>query len=602
MPPKKNSPALKRPRVPPEVGGIQINFCKNPRCSNFGIPASATKPSQSSPSSGQSGHYRIVASLPGTPLMRCTSCGETFPVKSNLAIAEELARLSAFLVPTTYCCPVEQCSNHAVSIDTPKHYRLFGTTAAGSARYQCKACSRLFSVAKKAGLRQRQPAKNRMIFSLLMNKSPMRRICEVAQINAVTLYQRIDFFSRQCLAFAAHRERHLLDGSLHIPRLYLAVDRQDYVINWTNQADRRNVTLHAAGSADDNTGYVFGMHLDFDSGVDGQSVETDAVAIGDYAKPYAFRRYARVWLQEDYSDALRQYWKTRKRKQRQAKKSTSSLVASIQTTYDTAANRGDVEQAETMDFDTQLPLRGMQTHSEYTLYGHFFYLERMLRGVEKIRFFMDQESAIRAACLGAFRERVAARTVDAFYVRIDKSLTVNERRYAIAQSRAEFDATKVRYPGLSESEVEVKVIQERLAQMATIGKWSDRWVLHPFPSMSEPDKAACYLTDFQDYDPDHLARLYARASLHAIDRFFMQVRRRLSILERPIQTASAQRRTWYGYSPYNPEVVEKLLTIFRVFYNYVAVGDDKKTPAMRLGLAKASIDIEDILYFITPVH
>lgn len=127
--------------------------------------------------------------------------------------------------------------------------------------------------------------------------------------------------------------------------------------------------------------------------------------------------------------------------------------------------------------------------------------------------------------------------------------------------------------------------------MATIGKWSDRWVLHPFPSMSEPDKAACYLTDFQDYAPDHLARLYARVSLHAIDRFFMQVRRRLSILERPIQTASAQRRTWYGYSPYNPEVVEKLLVIFRVFYNYVATGDDKKTPAMRLGLAKGCVDI-----------
>ena len=250
-------------------------------------------------------------------------------------------------------------------------------------------------------------------------------------------------------------------------RLYLAVDRQDYVINWTNQADRRNVTLHAAGSADDNTGYVFGMHLDFDSGMDGQSVEADAVATGDYAKPYAFRRYARVWLQEDYSDALRQYWKTRKRKQRQAAKNSSSpLVASIQTTYDAAANRGDVEQAATMDFDTQLPLRGMQTHSEYTLYGHFFYLERMLRGVEKVRFFMDQESAIRAACLGAFRERVTERTVDAFYVRIDKSLTVNERRYAIAQSRAEFDAAKVRYPGLSESEVEVKVILRVLPEQA----------------------------------------------------------------------------------------------------------------------------------------
>jgi len=52
--------------------------------------------------------------------------------------------------------------------------------------------------------------------------------------------------------------------------------------------------------------------------------------------------------------------------------------------------------------------------------------------------------------------------------------------------------------------------------------------------MSEPQKAVCYLTDYEDYDPDHLAWLYNKASLHAIDCFLMQVRRRLSLLERPI--------------------------------------------------------------------
>ncbi|MDA8364743.1 MAG: hypothetical protein M0Z84_13245 [Gammaproteobacteria bacterium] len=54
----------------------------------------------------------------------------------------------------------------------------------------------------------------------------------------------------------------------------------------------------------------------------------------------------------------------------------------------------------------------------------------------------------------------------------------------------------------------------------------------------------------------------------------------------------------FGYDPYNPENVVKLLTIFRVFYNYVAAGQDKETPAMRLGLAQAPIKIEDLLYFM----
>jgi hypothetical protein len=30
-------------RVPMEVGTIQVNFCKNPQCQNFGIPASTIR-------------------------------------------------------------------------------------------------------------------------------------------------------------------------------------------------------------------------------------------------------------------------------------------------------------------------------------------------------------------------------------------------------------------------------------------------------------------------------------------------------------------------------------------------------------------------------
>jgi hypothetical protein len=52
-----------------------------------------------------------------------------------------------------------------------------------------------------------------------------------------------------------------------------------------------------------------------------------------------------------------------------------------------------------------------------------------------------------------------------------------------------------------------------------------------------------------------------------------------------------------GYGAYNPASIVKMLGIFRVFYNYCAVGKDGKTPAMRLGLAKGVVDLEDIIYF-----
>jgi len=178
-----------------------------------------------------------------------------------------------------------------------------------------------------------------------------------------------------------------------------------------------------------------------------------------------------------------------------------------------------------------------------------------------------------------------------------KEMTIDDKRAAIALSRVVFENAHKTNPGLSDSELESLLIKERIANMASIGKWQDRWMSHPFPNMSEPEKAVCCLTDYKDYDENHLARLYNKASLHAIDCFFMQVRRRMSILERPIGSSSSTWRTWYGYSAYNPETIVKMLGIFRVFYNYCLAGQSKKTPAMRLGLAKGSVSLEDIIYF-----
>ena len=54
-------------------------------------------------------------------------------------------------------------------------------------------------------------------------------------------------------------------------------------------------------------------------------------------------------------------------------------------------------------------------------------------------------------------------------------------------------------------------------------------------------------------------------------------------------------------SRYVPGNLAKLLEIYRVYFNYCEVGKDRKTPAMRLGLAKGQVASEDILYF-TPGH
>jgi hypothetical protein len=586
-----NSSAAAPGRLPPAADGVQVNFCKNPACSNYGV-LPLDKIARGRPQLGQvSDTYILGAGGASYPRFNCRLCGESLPLKSNFGIVEERDRFLRDADPREEAsCPDPTCANHGVSIGAEKgHYQRFGVTHSGSKRYRCKACRKTFAVGKST-IGHKQPHKNKLIFSLLMNKSPMRRICEVADIGASGLYGKIDFLYQQCNAFVAARERRLMDG-MAIPRVYLASDRQDYMVNWKEQTDKRNVVLHALGTADNKTGYVFALHLNYDQHIDTDDVEQAAIAAGDYQNTPPFRKFARCWLELDYKTAAAR----QANKNRRVSKAT--LQGAIAATYAEAAQRDDVEIAETVDSTQRLPAKGVQIHAEYTLYGHYLYLDKLLPGVEKFRFFLDQDSGMRAACLAGFQPRIKARTADAFYVRIAKELTVSQKRSAMAASRAQFDALKKLHPGLSDGQLEVLLIKQAIAHMATLGKWQDRWLTHPLPDMSEPEKAVCYLTDFGDYDPDHLARLYQKASLHGIDRFFMQVRRRLSILERPIATANTGGRNWYGYGAYNPASIVKLLGIYRVFYNYCAVGADKQTPAMRLGLAKGKVELEDIIYY-----
>lgn len=278
-------------RVPVEVGGIQVNFCKNPQCQNFGVPASTQRqPRGKGAEERGRDTYSVVGSGRGTPMLRCSFCGQYPTIKSNKAIHEELSRFwKPFDTIAVLTCPNHACPNHSIDTEQGKtHYHSFGRTKAGSIRYRCKACGRTFITASPPTIRHRKPHKNAVIFRLLVNKVPFRRICEVEGIGMPTLYRKIDFIHRQCLSFAAQRERNL--PTLPLARLYIGVDRQDYMINWSDADDRRNIIFHAVGSADNTTGYVLGLHLNFDPSLDPDVIEKDAIASGDYAVRPAYRQ------------------------------------------------------------------------------------------------------------------------------------------------------------------------------------------------------------------------------------------------------------------------------------------------------------------------
>jgi len=591
-------------RYPPTVKGIQLNHCKNPLCANFGIPPKAepakgrgkpTKGTVHSPP--EPGDYIVTATGRGRPALRCELCEETIPMQSNLAVVEEIMRIGSYLDPESAAfCPEESCTQYGVLVTEPAaRYKRTGRSASGAQRYRCLECKTTFSESGKANTRQRVTHKNREVFRLLVNKSPLKRMSAITGLNMVTLYRKLSFIYKQCLRFSGNRERTLTERNL--PTRYLATDRQMFIVNWATRRDRRNIQLLAIATADVETGYVFGMHLNFDPDMDPEAVSSDMVRFGDQNLAAPFRRYARIWLPQDYESERRQLTPAA-RAEAEMRAAEHALEAEIERAYKKALARDDIESSDMLAAERKLPVKGMQVHEQVSMNAHVQFIARLLRRAEKLRFFMDQESGLRAAFMAALTERIRARTADAWYVQVLKESTVDAKRRSIKAANERFAMARIARPDLGEDEVELMLMKEEVARAKEFGHWRDKWVTHPLPIMTEPDKRACWLTDLGDYDEDHVARLYLKATLHPVDRFFMQVRRRLSLAERAISSSGNRGRVWNGYAAYRPGSLVQALEIFRVYYNFCQCRKDKKTPAMRIGLARGPVAVEDILDFV----
>ena len=241
----------------------------------------------------------------------------------------------------------------------------------------------------------------------------------------------------------------------------------------------------------------------------------------------------------------------------------------------------------------------MQTHEPYTAYAHWMLMHRMLTGagVRHVQANMDQSSMSRAAFLCAFLDEVRRGEADAFFVRYTKFQTIDERESILWEAKRERERFREGLPREVREDrwgVARLMMKERIAAGQTYGKWNDVWIEHPEPTMNEPHKAMAWLTARESIGDDRKADMFLNAGLARIDNLFMKSRRLFSALERPVGTSSGHNTVWHGYAPYNPQMLETYLTIFRTVNNFVFVGDDGATPAMRLGFTREPLRYEDI--------
>jgi transposase-like protein len=502
------------------------------------------------------------------PKMLCRECGSHFVLKNNISIIRERDRISRCYNHVDYVsCPNPNCENHFRPIESNKDvYQKFGYTSKKLPRIKCKICGKTFTNAKR-NRNHKVSHLNFIILKLLLNQSAINRICEIASVSPKTVYDKIDFFERQFLSFVSEREQNFTNKK----RIYVGTDQQYYTINWEKRHDKRNVILKSISTSDNESGYCFGIHVNLDERLSQDELEGLSLAAGDNLKPAAYRLYANYITEEDYLQKVKRAWRKE---------------------YgDLEFDNGDGE----LFTNSRLPYRGVQTHAEYNAYGHLLLMKKIFRNVEKIRITLDNDGELRPACLAVFADRIIDRTCDVFTISVNNKFTIDQREIINRKSIMLINSVRKKFNLRSSHEAMVFLLSKVISVVhARNCLAADKVVKFPFAHNGELIKYATYETNFDDYDLDHLANLYLKASIHRTNNFFQQVRRRIRLLERPMTTVGD--RVWSGYSPYNPQIVQKMLNILRVYHNYCLPGNDKLTPAFKLGLAKGVVRLDDILY------
>ena len=548
-------------RVPMEAGAIQVNTCTNSFCINFGIaPVNFNRAVKTKREKDNS--YIVVGAnkkrnnvLTKNRGIKCKACGRIGVIHSNQACLEEKNR---FLNSRSqqHSCRNKQCGNHASSIqENPSLYSKFGRSQHGSLRYRCKACKKTFSIPSGISHRLRKPEKTLEILRLLINKVPMRRICEIADISPSLLYQRVDLIYDAFSKYSDHDKS--LFSKYDSKLLHLCSDRQDITLNWDTSLNRRTTVLKSIATAEMKSGFILAQHLNFDPSVNPIELELEAREVGDPNLIAAYRRHARVWMPSDFRPEA-----------------------------------DNDEESKT----SKVFVNGAMIREIYTQYGHFLYLETILRSVSELQFSIDPDSGMGRAVLASFKQRVLDRTLQACLVKIQKDLTVSKKKLLLSEADNFWESAQKSHPDIKDVELLEMVIRQQLENKDYQARAvSQRWIEHPLPSMNEPYRKVQLITHDDEGKSDKALWAIARASLRSIDRYFMSVRRRLSLFERPIHSSSSANRAWHGYQAYNPYTAVKMLEIFRVVYNYHLAGTSKLTPAQKLGVLDKALTLEGLL-------
>ncbi|MFE4813566.1 insertion element protein [Peribacillus simplex] len=580
---------------------IQMNGCINPYCQNFGMSQiqydAKSKPKRYRTSQAKSGDQTALVCNPD-PIKPRNVLGCTNNAISNWSIAEEIKRLSEVnsvmdMEPKYQFHKVDCVKKELTPFNHKESFYTRGKSTSNSQKYQCKSCKKMTNVlptTKECTTYHQQRNDILPLFAeLVTNKTPVSRVIEILDIGAETYYHKLEWLYKKCLEFQARHEIKLKE--IDFKEVWINTDKMMYLLNNLRrknagskhlmEEEEKQFPTYVVISSDILSRYVFRSDVAYNWDISLEDINEHTIKYKDdhlhlFAQKYGHLRFPHSPQPPTELD-----------KQTKAEYEKKRNEFSLRSKY----------------------IDGLHINSTYTTIAHFWHLKQLLN-TKEWRFSSDQDHSIISALMRVFAKEVRLNDLHHFIYKIDKRKTYREAMEDYADSRTAIkqwgiyngmednNTTDLARLMLSEELEKHKFYEEVTKDGRLLRRWAQNPVIHPLPFKDIGYATVDCTTDVSSYKSIELARMIQKINNKSTDTFINQIRRRLSILERPLVTARGDGKS-YIYSNFNPKYGQYAVTILRTFYNFCKPYKSNgklATPAQRLGIADRVFDWKDIIY------
>ncbi len=398
-----------------------------------------------------------------------------------------------------------------------------------------------------------------MFADMIIHHIPVSGTCKVLKIGRSTYYEKLEWLYRCYLEFLETREKAF--EKKVFPRIWVNTDIMMYVLNNVRKkgqtkkfkrGNQKQLPTQVVISTDMSSRYVFRANVAYDWDISFDQIEFDTFTYKD----------------DHLKEELR----------KNAKYTKHSYYPQFPTLNDNQTNADYSREMIELNRRKEY-VDGLHVKHTYTAMAQLFLIKQMVK-TPKWRFVSDDDRVLKVAIKKAFAEEMKNGQAHYLVNNFDKTLSREEAyKEFIELSKYLRDWAETKgMKDLPHYEKAVAYLTEKLAthkfyETKTAPNGTDynihkpNEIEHPIAMADRGNRYINVLSDTSKLSDEHLARLIVRANDNSVNTFFQEIRRSISILERPLITSRGDGKSNI-YSNFNPRYAQMSITILRTYYNF----------------------------------